>query len=68
MYEMKGDMCGAATTLSVMKELDKKDLNINIVACLCLAENNISGESYKPSDIITAYNGKTVDVIHTDAE
>ena len=68
MYEMKWDMCWAATTFSLMKELDDKELDINIVACLCLAENHISGESYKPSDIITAYNKKTVDVIHTDAE
>jgi leucyl aminopeptidase len=51
-----------------MKELDDKKIDINVVACLCLAENNISGGAYKPSDIITAYNGKTVDIVHTDAE
>jgi leucyl aminopeptidase len=51
-----------------MKELDNKDLNVNIVATIGLAENHISGEAYKPSDIITAYNKKTVDIIHTDAE
>jgi len=68
MYEMKWDMCWAANVYSIMKELDKKDLNVNIVACLVLAENHISGESYKPSDIIKSYSGKTVDVIHTDAE
>jgi leucyl aminopeptidase len=61
-------MCGAANTLAIMKELDEKDLNVNVVACLCLAENNISGGSCKPSDIYTAYNKKTVDIIHTDAE
>lgn len=68
MYEMKGDMCGAATVFAIMKELDEKDVPVNIVACLCLAENSISWEAYKPSDIIKAYNGKTVDIIHTDAE
>jgi leucyl aminopeptidase len=51
-----------------MKELDDKHLNVNIIACLVLAENHISGDSYKPSDIIKSYSGKTVDVIHTDAE
>jgi leucyl aminopeptidase len=51
-----------------MKELDNKDFNVNIVAAIGLAENHISGEAYKPSDIITAYNKKTVDIIHTDAE
>ncbi len=68
MYEMKWDMWGAANLFCIMKELDKKKLNINIVSCLVLAENCISGESYKPSDIITSYSWKTVDIIHTDAE
>ncbi|MDD3793266.1 MAG: leucyl aminopeptidase family protein [Candidatus Gracilibacteria bacterium] len=68
MYEMKGDMCGAAATFATIKELDEAELKVNIVACIVLAENHISGESYKPSDIITSYSGKTVDIIHTDAE
>ncbi len=68
MYEMKGDMCGAANVFSIMKELDSKKLKVNIVACLVLAENHISSESYKPSDIIKSYSWKTVDIIHTDAE
>jgi len=68
MYEMKWDMCWAATTFAVMKEIDKKDLNVNVIACLCLAENAISWESYKPSDIIKSYSGQTVEIIHTDAE
>ena len=68
MYEMKWDMCWAANTFAIMKELDEKKLNINIIACLVLAENHISWESYKPSDIIKSYSWKTVDIIHTDAE
>lgn len=68
MYEMKWDMCGAAQVFSIMKELDLKDLKVNIVACLVLAENHISWEAYKPSDIIKSYCWKTVDIIHTDAE
>ena len=68
MYEMKWDMWGSASVFATMKQLDNKDLNVNIIAAIWLAENHISGESYKPSDIITAYNGKTVDIIHTDAE
>mgnify|MGYP001942690064 CR=1 FL=1 len=68
MHEMKWDMWGAACVFATMKELDNKDLNVNIVAAIGLAENHISGEAYKPSDIITAYNKKTVDIIHTDAE
>lgn len=68
MHEMKGDMCGAAAVFAVMKELDELDLNLNIVACLCLAENTPSSTAYRPSDIITSYVWKTVDIIHTDAE
>ncbi len=68
MYEMKGDMCWAANVFSIMKQLDKKNLKVNIVSCLVLAENHISWEAYKPSDILKSYSWKTVDVIHTDAE
>ena len=68
MYEMKDDMCGAGTLFATMKELDDKKLNINIIACLCLAENSVSGESYRPSDIITSYSGQTVNIVNTDAE
>ena len=68
MYEMKGDMCWAWTTFCIMKELDEKKLNVNIVACLVLAENHISLRSFKPSDVFKSYSWKTVDIIHTDAE
>jgi leucyl aminopeptidase len=51
-----------------MKQLDDIDIGVNIVACLCLAENAISSTSYKPSDICRGYTGKTVEIIHTDAE
>ena len=68
MYEMKWDICGAASVFATMKELDNKKLNVNIIACLVLAENHISWDAYKPSDIIKSYSWKTVDIIHTDAE
>lgn len=68
MYEMKWDMCWAAWVFATIKELDDKKLKVNLIACLVLAENHISGNSYKPSDIIKSYSWKTVDIIHTDAE
>jgi leucyl aminopeptidase len=68
MYEMKGDMGGAAVLYALMKELDRHKVDKNIVACLVLAENVVSHNSYKPSDIIRGYTGKTVEIIHTDAE
>lgn len=68
MYDMKGDMWWAAVALWVMKELDRRKSNKNVVACLMLAENVVSDSSFKPSDVITWYTWKTVEVIHTDAE
>jgi leucyl aminopeptidase len=68
MYPMKDDMCWAATVLTIMKELDKKDIKVNIIASIPLAENSVSWEAYRPSDILKAYNWKTVNVINTDAE
>ncbi len=68
MYDMKGDMWGAAVTYASMKEIDRHNIDKNIVACLCLAENVVSQNAYKPSDILRGYTGKTVEIIHTDAE
>ncbi|NDK07730.1 hypothetical protein EOM39_00615 [Candidatus Gracilibacteria bacterium] len=68
LYMMKDDMCGAADVYAIMKELDKKDLKVNIIAAIPLAENAVSGEAYRPSDIIKSYSGKTINVINTDAE
>lgn len=68
LYPMKDDMCWAATVLAIMKELDNKYLKVNIVACIPLAENSVSWESYRPSDILKSYSWKTVNVINTDAE
>lgn len=68
MYDMKWDMWGAAVTFALMKELDRHNIKKNIVACLSLAENVVSANAYKPSDILTGYTGKTVEIIHTDAE
>lgn len=68
MYEMKWDMCGAGAVFGIFKEIDEKKLKVNVIGCLVLAENYISDESYRPSDIIKSYSGKTVDIIHTDAE
>lgn len=68
MLEMKADMSGAAVALSTMVAVAKLKLPINLKIYIPLAENLISGNSYKPSDIIKMYNGKTVEVVNTDAE
>ncbi len=68
MYPMKDDMCGASTVFATMKELDNKELKVNIIAAIPLAENSVSWESYRPSDIVKSYSGKTVNIKNTDAE
>jgi len=68
MYGMKMDMAGSAAVLYAMRELDEKPLGVNVVAALCIAENAISGNAYRPGDILTSYTGKTVEVTNTDAE
>jgi leucyl aminopeptidase len=42
MYPMKDDMCGASTVFATMKELDNKELKVNIIAAIPLAENSVS--------------------------
>lgn len=68
MYDMKSDMAWSATLLYMMKELDEKKLNINIVCALVIAENSISWDAYRPWDIIKSYSWKTVEIMNTDAE
>ncbi len=68
MKNMKTDMAWASTVIHTMKELDEKDLKVNIIWAIALAENSISENAYRPDDIIKAYNWKTVEIINTDAE
>ena len=68
MGSMKDDMAGAATVAGVMAAASRLGLNLNITALLPLVENTPSAEAYRPGDILTARNGKTIEVISTDAE
>lgn len=68
MEEMKMDMAGAASVLGVFKALKELKLNVNVVGVLALAENMTGDNAFKPGDIISAFNKKTVEVLHTDAE
>lgn len=72
MLDMKSDMAGSATVLSTFKALAGLDeyisSNIKVTGVLCLAENSFGGSSYKPGDVLRAMNGKTVQVVDTDAE
>lgn len=68
LFNMKRDMAGAGAVLGMMYILGNLKPKINVVAALPLAENMISGSSYKPGDILVSYSGKSVEVFHTDAE
>ncbi|MFP7200214.1 leucyl aminopeptidase [Lysinibacillus halotolerans] len=68
MVGMKGDMGGAAAVLGAMKIIGESRPNKNVVAVIGSTDNMISGEAFKPDDVITTYSGKTVEVLNTDAE
>ncbi|WP_303674292.1 leucyl aminopeptidase [Vampirovibrio chlorellavorus] len=66
---MKMDMAGAAAVLATLKAVSAlKDLNIEVHGFIPTCENMPSGVSSKPGDIVTAMNGKTIEVNNTDAE
>ncbi len=68
MHEMKMDMSGAAAVLEAVTAIAELHLPIDLVAVIPSTENMPSGTAIKPGDIITQYNGKTVEVNNTDAE
>lgn len=68
MLTMKDDMSGAASILSLMKAVVELQPNLEIHGIIAACENMPSGSSYKPGDVLTAKNGKTIEVDNTDAE
>ncbi len=68
MEEMKYDMGGAAAMLGTIKAACEAKLPLDIVVVLACAENMPSGRATRPSDIVTAMNGMTVEILNTDAE
>jgi leucyl aminopeptidase len=68
MEDMKIDMAGAATVMGVLHYALETKLKKNLIIGLPLVENMVSHNAYKPGDVITMYNGKTVEVGNTDAE
>ncbi len=68
MHEMKMDMSGAAAVLEAVGAIAELGLPANLIAVVPSTENMPSGTAIKPGDVITQYNGKTVEVNNTDAE
>ena len=68
MGDMKDDMAGAAAVMSALGAIAQLKLKINVTAIVPATENLPSGTALKPGDVLKASNGKTIEVISTDAE
>ncbi|MGI9657968.1 MAG: leucyl aminopeptidase [Gaiellaceae bacterium] len=68
MADMKGDMAGAAAVLGAMGAIAALGVPVSIIAVIAASENMLDGKAYRPGDILTARNGKTIEVTNTDAE
>jgi len=68
MHGMHEDMNGSAVSLGLLLAATRADLPLNIDCWLALAQNHISPKAYKQNDVVTALNGTTIEIIHTDAE
>jgi leucyl aminopeptidase len=68
MIGMKADMGGGAAVIGAMQTVALLDLPLHVVGLVPAADNMISGRAYRPQDVIRASNGKTIEIISTDAE
>ncbi|MBR9692633.1 leucyl aminopeptidase [Candidatus Woesearchaeota archaeon] len=65
---MKDDMGGAAALMGMLVAIAKLKLPVHVTVIIGAVENMISGNAYKPGDVVKAMNGKTIEVANTDAE
>jgi leucyl aminopeptidase len=68
MEKMKYDMAGGAAVLGIMKAASEFRLPVNLIGILPATENVIGGSAARPGDIVRALDGKTIEIISTDAE
>ncbi|MGA7088906.1 MAG: leucyl aminopeptidase [Candidatus Dormiibacterota bacterium] len=68
MSDMKADMSGAAAVIETMTLIAKMQAPIEVIAVAALTENMPGGGAIKPGDVVTAMNGKTIEINNTDAE
>jgi len=68
MGDMKSDMGGAAAVLGAMETIGRLDLPLRVIGITPCTENMPDANAYRPADVITASNGKTIEIISTDAE
>jgi leucyl aminopeptidase len=68
MHGMHEDMNGSAVALGILLAATQQKLPVNIDCWLAIAQNHIGPKAYKQNDIVTALNGTTIEIMHTDAE
>ena len=68
MEDMKGDMAGGAAVIEGIAAIAELGLPVRVLAVVAATENMVGGGAYRPGDILRAMNGKTIEVINTDAE
>ena len=68
MHGMHADMNGSAVALGILLAATRMKLALDIDCWMALAQNNISPTAYKQNEVVTAFNGTTIEIMHTDAE
>lgn len=68
MHEMKADMSGAAAVVGAMQAIATLGLKVKVTGWIAVAENMPSGTAQRPGDVLTTFDGTTVEVLNTDAE
>ncbi|MEN8148760.1 MAG: leucyl aminopeptidase [Planctomycetota bacterium] len=68
MHEMKFDKSGACAVIAAMRGAALLDVPVHVVGIACLVENMPSSNAYRPGDVLTCSNGKTIEIQNTDAE
>jgi leucyl aminopeptidase len=68
MYQMHEDMQGSAVAVGTLLALHALDAPFDIDCWLAITENNIGPRAYRPQEVVTAANGVTIQVVHSDAE
>ncbi len=68
MTTMKRDMTGSAVVLAVLEAARSLDVPVKVTGLMALAENVISGDAVRPGDVLSHYDGRTTEVLNTDAE
>lgn len=68
MSDMKGDMAGGAAVIGAMQAIARLSVPLHVVGLIPSTDNMISGNAYRPQEVLTASNGVTIEIISTDAE